>query len=89
MRRKDQRLLDAIEAKFGPLGGGDVLVLRGVHGIGDELAQELVRIARERGLAGSPWASEYVPLIVTLADDSASIEHLDEDEMRDAGWVRV
>lgn len=80
-------LLDRIEAKLGPVTGGQILVLRGctIDGGAESLLDELVACARARGLTGA--AAEHVPLVVCL-EEGATIELLDVEGMRAAGWYR-
>lgn len=86
-RVTNSELVDAIEAKLGPLTGGGVLLLRGRFDeeIAAHLYQELIRGLRERGVTGP--AAEHLPIVVALSEGQ-SIELLDEDDMRAAGWHR-
>lgn len=80
-------LIDRIEAKLGPVAGGQILVLRGCtfEGGAESILDELVACARARGLTGE--AAEHVPMVVCL-EEGATIELLDEEGMRAAGWYR-
>lgn len=80
--------LDRIEAKLGPVTGGQILILRGCtfEGGAESLLDELVASARARGLTGD--AAEHVPMVVCL-EEGATLELLDETGMRAAGWVRA
>lgn len=79
--------------KLGPVTGGDVLVF---HGFGD-LAEEITEgvfayyteIARSHLTDDETvLACRYLPLIV-FTDGDATIEHLNEDDMRHHGWTRI
>lgn len=73
-----------------------MLVLRNVDvGEGEDVVESIldhfVELGRAR-MAEDPSlddrASRHVPLIVVLDDENASLELLDEADMRRHGWVR-
>lgn len=71
--------------KLGPLDGSHVLVLRRHSPFSQDqigrVLDLLIERSEELGLDG-------VPMIVTLTPGE-SLELLDEDAMREAGWVRA
>jgi hypothetical protein len=86
----------AIE-RLGPVPPGSILVFRGFNEPAKNEAIEAVmdhfkRIG-EANLAADPSlpdaASYHIPLLVFLEDDDMSIDMLNEDDMRAAGWVRA
>lgn len=85
-----------LDQVLGPVDGRHVLVFRNVEFMEkpepDEtfevIMEHFVEVARGRGITDGP-AAPHVPLVVQLTDDVGSVSLLDDDAMREAGWVRA
>lgn len=88
-------LTETIE-RIGPIAPGDILVLRGFDDyttpheeVIEAICEHYRRIAIARNDPSLPIDAAYhIPLLVFAGPDQA-IEHLDEDQMREHGWVRA
>lgn len=87
----DGRGDDPVPVLMGPLDGRSIVVLRNIdepqlHSFASMLVDQFAAVLENEGHVGS--IAGKVPLIVALGADQ-DIGVLDENEMREAGWVRA
>lgn len=76
-------LLPAVEA-LGPLTGSHVLVVRGTEFPEDAVDQLLAHL-----MAAAVDNGTTAPLVVFLSEPESSLAALDEEQMREHGWIRA